>query len=194
MKTKTISKLFLTAIFILTVSLIFPFCNSGKDNSDNTGKKVLTDRIQYDVLIKTPDPDLDWWTQNIEGSKRENFIRTFLKLASDGKVKAYDYYNNPMTPDEVKKIGNSVDTITIDDVKNPNSTYDTVIKNELNIQEVTKVRFLEEWYLDEKKMSFDKKVVGLMLMRENYGDSLQLRGYSPLFWIYFDDKYPACMK
>ncbi len=194
MKTKTISKLFIATVFIITVAFIFPFCNSDKNNSDNAGKKVLTERIQYDVIIKTPNPDFDWWMQNIEGAKRETFVKTFLQLARDGKVKAYDYFNNPMTTDEVKKIGNSVDTITDNDAKNPNKSYDTVIKRELNIQEITKVRFLEEWYLDEKKMSFDKKVVGLMLMRENYGDSLELRGYSPLFWIYFDDKYPACMK
>ena len=82
----------------------------------------------------------------------------------------------------------------MEDINNADKMRDTVIKHELNIQSITKVRFLEEWYLDEKKLSFDKKVVGVMLMKENYGDSLELRGYSPLFWIYFDDKYPAKLK
>ena len=30
-----------------------------------------------------------------------------------------------------------------------------------------------------------------MLMKENYGDSMELRGYTPLFWLYFDKSYPA---
>ena len=194
MKTKTILTFFVAAIFMLTVAFVFSFCNNSKNNSDTTNNKLLTERIQYDVLIKTPDPDFDWWVQNIEGSKRETFVRTFLQLAYDGKVKAYDYFNNSLTVDQVKKIDNYVDTITVNNINDPIKTYDTIIKHELDIQKITKVRFLEEWYLDEKKMNFDKKVVGLMLMKENYGDSLDLRGYTPLFWIYFDDKYPACMK
>jgi len=146
------------------------------------------------VIIKTPDPAFDWWVQNIEGSKRESFVKTFLDLAGSGKVKVYDYFNEPLTPEQVKAMRSKTDTVRIIDEENSNSIRDTIVKDELNIQEVTKVRFLEEWYFDEKKLGFDKKVVGVMLMRENYGDSLELRGYSPLFWIYFDDAYPAKLK
>ncbi|MGD0710700.1 MAG: hypothetical protein ABR968_05910 [Bacteroidales bacterium] len=186
------SVLFITGI-IISVFLISA-CNGKKDETDNKGNKVLTERIQYDVLIKTPDPDFDWWVQNIEGSKRESFIKTFLKLATDGKVKAYDYFNNPLTTQQVKNIDKRVDTITVPDPKDPSKNKDTIVKTDLDIQRITKIRFLEEWSLDEKKMSFDKKVVGLMLMKENYDENAQLRGYSPLFWIYFDDSYPAKMK
>jgi len=186
------SVLFITGI-IISVFLISA-CNGKKDETDNKGNKVLTERIQYDVLIKTPDPDFDWWVQNIEGSKRESFIKTFLKLATDGKVKAYDYFNNPLTTQQVKNIDKRVDTITVPDLKDPSKDKDTIVKTVLDIQRITKIRFLEEWSLDEKKMSFDKKVVGLMLMKENYDENAQLRGYSPLFWIYFDDSYPAKMK
>ena len=168
-------------------------CKSDKSGSDKN-KKLLTERIQYDVIIKTPDPAFDWWVQNIEGSKRESFVKTFLDLAGSGKVKVYDYFNEPLTPEQVKAMRSKTDTVRIIDEENSNSIRDTIVKDELNIQEVTKVRFLEEWYFDEKKLGFDKKVVGVMLMRENYGDSLELRGYSPLFWIYFDDAYPAKLK
>ena len=168
-------------------------CNNNK-NDDFKNKKLLTERIQYDVFIKSPDPDFDWWNQNIEGSKREPFIKTILDLAYSGKVKAYDYYNNPLTPEQVKKIGYKNDTISTVDPNDPTKMHDTVIKTTLNLQQITKVRFLEEWYLDEKNFSFDKKVVGMMLMQENYDDSLHLRGYSPICWIYFDKSYPAKLK
>lgn len=171
-------------------------CVNDKNDKDYKNETQLTERIQYDVLIKTPDPDLDWWTQNIEGSKRETFVKTILDLAYNGKVKAYsgDYLYTLMTPEEVKAIENSTDTITVQNPDDPSKSYDTIIKNELDIQTITKVRFLEEWYLDEKNNSFDKKVCGVMLLRENYGDSLELRGYTPLFWIFFDDAYPAKLK
>jgi hypothetical protein len=187
-------KVFQFSLFIVAISFINSSCNGKKDEADNKDKKVLTERIQYDVLIKTPDPDLDWWVQNIEGSKRESFVKTFLQLAYDGKVKAYDYFNNPLTPEQVKNIDKREDTVSIVDPANPSKNKTAIIKQELNLQQITKVRFLEEWSMDEKKMNFDKKVVGLMLMKENYGDSAVLRGYSPLFWIYFDDSYPAKMK
>ncbi|MFA4853182.1 MAG: hypothetical protein WC868_08660 [Bacteroidales bacterium] len=194
MKTKTFSTLILIVFFILTGAFIFSSCNGKKESTDNSNKKMLTERIQYDVLIKTPDISFDWWVQNIEGSKRESFVKTILDLAYSGKAKVYDYFNEPMTTEQVKAIGNRSETISVMDPDGTNKTYDTIIKHELNIQQISKVRFLEEWYLDEKKLSFDKKVVGVMLMRENYGDSLELRGYTPLFWIYFDDKYPGKMK
>jgi hypothetical protein len=179
---------------ILLSIILISACTGKKDEADNKDNKLLTERIQYDVLIKTPDPEMDWWVQNIEGSKRESFIKTFLNLAYDGKVKAYDYFNNPLTPEQVKNIDNRVDTVSVPDPKNPEVNKDTVIKLKLDMQKITKVRFLEEWSFDEKKMNFDKKVVGLMLMKENYDEKAELRGYSPLFWLYFDDSYPAKLK
>jgi hypothetical protein len=190
---KTLAKTITLVLFTGTLLLIFS-CGGKNESTDNKDKTTLTERIQYDVIIKTPDPQFDWWVQNIEGSKRETFVKTFLQLAYDGKVKAYDYYNKPLTPAEVKQIDNRTDTISIQDLKDPEKMHDTIIKQELDLQKITKVRFLEEWSFDEKKLNFDKKVVGLMLMKENYGDSAEFRGYSPLFWIYFDDTYPAKMK
>jgi hypothetical protein len=183
-------------LYLLPIAFIIAIfaCNNKKTETDNKNKKILAERIQYDVMIKSPDPDYDWWRENIEGSKRETFVRTILDLAYSGKVKAYDYFNNPLTPEEVKKIGNRVDTVYYPDPVQPNKIIDTVFKTTLNIQEITKVRFLEEWYLDEKSYSFDKKVVGLMLMMPSYGDSSEIRGYMPICWLYFDDKYPAKMK
>ena len=169
-------------------------CSGKKDEAENKDKKVLTERIQYDVLIKTPDPDMDWWVQNIEGSKRESFVKTFLDLAYEGKVKAYDYFNNLLTPEQVKNIDNRIDTVSVPDPQNPVINKNMIVKSKLDMQKITKVRFMEEWSFDEKKMSFDKKVVGLMLMKENYDEKAELRGYSPLFWIYFDNSYPAKLK
>lgn len=189
---KSLTKTRLLAIFITSLIFIFS-CGEKKESTDGKDTKVLTERIQYDVLIKTPDQDFDWWVQNIEGSKRESFVKTFLDLASSGKVKTYDYLNLPLSKHQIDSILVRYDTITNIDPRTNVATR-VPVKEELNIQQITKVRFLEEWNFDEKKLNFDKKVVGLMLMKENYGDSTELRGYSPLFWIYFDDKYPAKMK
>jgi hypothetical protein len=182
---------------LLSIPVLFFYsCGNDSKTKDFKDETQLTERIQYDVLIKTPDPDLDWWTQNIEGSKRETFIKTILDLGTSGKVKAYsgDYLYTPLTTDDVKALCSTTTNTTIQDLKDPDKTHDTVIKSELDIQSITKVRFLEEWYLDENNLSFDKKVCGVMLMKESYDDSANFRGYSPLFWLYFDKDYPAKLK
>ena len=183
-------------ILLGIVSILFTTACNDKKN-EITNQKILTERIQYDVIIKSPDAEYDWWRENIEGSKRESFVRTLLELAYSGKVKAYDYFNNPLTPEEVKKIGNSTDTLQYIDPIDPNHIIDTVIKNTLNIQNITKVRFLEEWYLNEKDYSFNKKVVGVMLMMPYHStliDSTSGPLYTPICWMYFDEKYPAKLK
>ncbi|HNW98571.1 MAG TPA: hypothetical protein PKK00_09205 [Bacteroidales bacterium] len=184
------------SFFLLSLPALFMLSCSNNSNTEteNKDKNILVERIQYDVFIKSPNADYDWWRENIEGSKRENFVKTILDLAYTGKVKAYDYDNTPLTPEQAKGILNKVDTISIQDPNNTNVYKDTVIKNITDIKEISKVRFLEEWSYDDKKLSFNKKVCGVMLMRENYDDSLNLRGYSPTFWIYFDKDYPAKLK
>lgn len=179
-----------TGLMIIFASFLLSACN-GKKEENNKNKKVLTERIQYDVIIKLPNPEFDWWMQNIEGGKRETFVKTFIQLASSGKVKVYDYDNQPLSKHQIDSMLVWTDTIINVDPETNKSTK-VAVKEELNIQKVTKVRFLEEWYLDENKLSFDKKVVGMMLMKEHPRDSVMY--YSPLFWIYFDDQYPAKLK
>lgn len=167
---------------------------SCKNDTESSDQKIITERIQYDVYIKSPDAELEWYNQNLEGIKREDFVKTIINAAYDGKVKTYDYFNNPLSPEDVKKIDNRTDTITMKRATAPYDDYDTIIKTELNLQQITKVRFLEEWKMDPKTFQINKKVLGLMLMKENYGDSLELRGHTPLFWIYFNSKYPDALK
>lgn len=178
---------------LLALSGYITSCKNDKEKN-SSDQKIITERIQYDVLIKSPDVELEWYNQNLEGLKREDFLKTIINAAYEGKIKAYDYYNAPLTPEEVKKIDFKSDTITVQRATAPYNTYDTVIKTELNLQQITKIRFLEEWRMDPKSFQIDKKVLGMMLMKENYGDSMELRGYSPVFWIYFDSRYPDALK
>lgn len=178
---------------IVIWSLSFTSCKNDNQKNDKDSK-VITERIQYDVFIKSPDTELEWYNQNLEGLKREDFVKTIINAAYEGKVKAYDYFNTLIPAAELKKTYNRVDTVSLQDISDPNIMHDTVIKTELDLQQITKVRFLEEWKMNPENLSITKNVIGIMLLRENYGDSLELRGYSPMFWIYFDEKYPDVLK
>jgi len=52
---------------------------------------------------------------------------------------------------------------------------------------LTDLRFMEEWTFDPNTMCLQKNVVGFCLVAKDYHIDGQLRGFLPLFWVYFDD-------
>ncbi len=179
---------FLLIVVILAFSVVMPSCR----NRDDAGKNVVTKRIQYDVSLHNTDPEMDWWVQNIEGSNRDKLVKDILSRVSSGEVKAYDFLScKPYTAVEIKSMMKRVDTISIERSTPPYDLVDTVLVTEIRFSDITKLRFLEEWSMNEKTLAFTKKVAGICPLVERRTDSGELRGYKPLFWVFFDDKYPA---
>lgn len=179
---------FLLIVLILVLTSIMPSCR----NNEAAGKNVVTKRIQYDVSIRNTDPDMDWWVQNIEGSNREKLIKDILDRVTNGEVKAYDFLScKPFTASEIKSMMKRVDTISVERSTPPYDLVDTVLITEIRLSDISKLRFLEEWSMNEKTLAFTKKVAGICPLVERRTDSGELRGYKPLFWVFFDDKYPA---
>ena len=180
-----------TIYFILVFSLLFSItsCNNKKEDEK---KLVLTERIQYPVFIKCPyEEETDWWRENMEGPKREKFVNIILDAALSGKVKAYDYITDALLSNEqIEGIFNRYDTLVLTRAKPPYDEYDTIINTKLDRKYIHRITFLEEWYFDEKNFKMEKKVVGIAPAITSYGDSAEILGYRPLFWVYFDEKYP----
>lgn len=181
------NKFVFTALMLLSVTL-FTSCN----RDENKEKNIVTQRIQYDVLIRNTEPDMDWWVQNIEGSNREMLVKNIIKQVTEGKVKAYDFLSyTPFTTDEIKTMMKRIDSISVERSTPPYDLVDTVMISEIRLSEIVKLRFLEEWSMNEKTLAFTKKVAGICPMAERLTETGEVRGYKPLFWVFFDDKYPA---
>lgn len=181
------------SILIIISALFFYSCKTNTQKKEN--KNIITKRIQYDVNIKSPDVDFDWWVQNIEGQDRENFVKKIISAAYSGKVKTYDAcFNTPLSVDQVRAIENYSDTVTLQRSYSPYEEYDTIIGHQINLNQITRIRFLEEWYFEENKYEVKKKVLGIAPMIKKYNEEGVFRGYMPLFWIYFDKDYPAKYK
>jgi hypothetical protein len=167
--------LFLTALIACTV-------NSSR-------KQILAEKIQYDVPITNGDPQLDWWINNIEGSKREPFVKRIMEAAEKGEVRVFDYFNRPLTPQQLP--AQCIDTIyrTLVRTYPPYEEYDTMTIDAVTYQEITKIRFLEEWTWEPGNLNIEKKVIaiGPVVQREIAGESFN----QLLFWIYLDKRYPA---
>lgn len=177
---------FLFVFLILSTT----FLNSCTGNK--TEKNIVTKRIQYDVTIRNPEADMDWWVQNIEGSNREKLLEDIFQQVTEGKVKAYDFLSfSPFTSEEIKNMMKRTDSISVESPTPPYDLVDTVLVTEIRLSDVTRIRFLEEWSMDKKTLVFSKKVAGICPLVERRTDSGELRGYKPLFWVFFDDKYPA---
>jgi hypothetical protein len=178
---------------LIFVSILLLFLNFTACNKQQKPERAnVTQRIQYDVSIISPDPDYDWWVQNIEGSERENFVKNILNAVSDGKVKAYDFFSyKALASNDIKGIFRRTDTIALERPDPPHELIDTVLVHELSIKDISKIRFLEEWNMNGETLAFDKKVVGICPLVEAFTELGESKGYKPLFWVFLDQKYPS---
>jgi hypothetical protein len=177
MKTKL-----LTLVVLLSALAFLASCNRKEK------MEVLATKIQYDVPIYSDNPQLDWWVNNLEGSKRDPFVKRLIDAAEKGEVKAYDYFNVPLTTAQVMSLRK--DTIYQKLVREypPYQEYDTMIIQATDYRDVVKIRFLEEWKWDPEKLTMEKKVLGIApVTAKEYGGVIYNR---PLFWIYIDENYP----
>jgi hypothetical protein len=172
--------LFISIVFLLTI--IAYSCTSNK-------KEILAEKIQYDVPVINADPQLDWWINNIEGSKREPFLKRIMEAAEKGEVRIFDYFNHPLTPQQLP--AQCIDTIyrTLVRTYPPYEEYDTMTIDAVSYRDITKIRFLEEWTWEPGSVNIEKKVIaiGPVVQREIAGESFN----QLLFWIYLDERYPA---
>ncbi len=158
-------------------------------NGHSRKQQILTEKIQYDVPVVSSDPQLDWWINNIEGSRREPFLIRILDAAEKGEVRVFDYFNQPLTPLQVR--AQCIDTIyrTLLREYPPYEEYDTMTIDAVSFRDITKIRFLEEWTWEPGKVNLEKKVIALgpVVQREVAGENFN----QLLFWIYLDERYPV---
>lgn len=179
---------FILCIIILAVFFLQSCCRK-------PDQAIITKRIQYDVTIKSPDPDLNWWVQNIEGSSRETYLSHLFYAVYEGKVPAYDPWGyNEMSPKQAAMVGRRYDTIRLMRPTPPYDDYDTVITRSFTLDDITRLRFMEQWETDTLTMQFSKKIIGIAPLLQSFDHQGNLRGYSPMFWVFFDPSYPAVLQ
>ena len=159
----------LSGIFIF--STIFASCNKPETNNpkvkigDESNYAVIADTIINDVVIKNPDND-EWTDYCLRNLDKETFVNKLFKLVYSGELTPYDFFlDTPMTIEEVKTIE-----------KDP----------EYNRDNIAKVQFEESWYFDFENHKMMKKVQSVMIAYEIYDNEGKVKGYKPVFKIYFN--------
>lgn len=166
--------------------LALPFLISCNGTSK---KEILTEKIQYDVPVVNNDPRLDWWVNNLEGSKREPFLKRIMEAAEKGDVRLYDYFRQPLTP--AAAISSLTDTLykTLMRDRPPYEEYDTIIVMSVTSSDISRIRFLEEWRWDPATLEMEKKIlaIGPVIQKETAGSTYNRL----LFWIGTDKDFPG---
>jgi hypothetical protein len=169
-------------VLFLFLAWIVAGCEESNDG------EILATKIQYDVPISSENPQLDWWINNLEGSRRDPFAKRLLEAAESGEIQVYDYFNDALSVEEILSL--KYDTVyqTLKRNVAPYDEYDTVIYYEISYRDITKIRFLEEWRWDPGSLEIEKKVLGIapVTMIEYEGQEYN----RPLYWIYLEEGYP----
>jgi hypothetical protein len=171
----------ITAITFVTILFVLNSCNQDD-------KKVITEKIQYDVNIKSPDADYDWWIQNLPGPDREKLVKLIIEGAKSGKFKAYDYFQNPISTAEVRSIMADTIALRLMETEAPYKEYDTTIVNVIHLEDIHRLRFLEKWEIDEKSLQVEKTVYAIAPIARRI-DLNGIERWQPLFWIYTDESF-----
>ena len=172
---KNFFRLFFLWAGILPIFMFFTSCHPEKE-------EIITKRIQYDVNIKSPNPNYDWWIQNLVGPQREKLVKIILAGALSGKVNVYDYFFQPLNKMAVARILSDTLAIKIREPYPPYAEKDSLVISHIGINDILKLRFLETWRINTRTLQFTKVVNGIAPVARRIDAEGKIR-WQPLFWI-----------
>ena len=113
-------------------------------------------------------------------------------LMVDGSITAYsvgpvgtdDEFKKPLLASELKELFTRLDTQYTENLES--GDMDMVVQ-EINLEsrDIMMYNVKEDWIFDKQRSTMDIRILG---MQEKRGEDGEIRGYSPLFWLY----YPEC--
>lgn len=166
-----------THFVIVTILLFISGCQPGAEDR-------ITEKIVYDVQIKNTDANADWWQNNLPGPARDELVKKLMDGAKSGKVAVCDENGELISPEEAANIGIEITTMSFQRPEPPYDYFDTIVRSEIDYRDITRIRFMEEWYYDDRHNLIDKYVVAMAPVVENYGPDGKFRGYEALFWVF----------
>ncbi len=116
-------------------------------------------------------------------------------LLVDGSITAYDAgplltddeFKKPLLATELKDMFSRMDTQYTESLTT--GDMEMVIQPiELESRDIKMYKVKEDWIFDKQRSTLDIRIIGLAPMKEMRGEDGEIRGYAPMFWLY----YPEC--
>ncbi len=114
-------------------------------------------------------------------------------LMEDGSITAYDpgadgwddEFLKPLLSQQIKDKLSRTDTSMRE---NLNGEMEQIIQQiETNSEDIRRYRIKEDWIFDKQRSVMDVRIIGIAPMKANKGPDGDIRGYEPLFWLYFPE-------
>ena len=114
-------------------------------------------------------------------------------LLIDGSITAYDpgpllqddEFRKPLLTSELKEIFTRYDTVYVEDVNG--DLVPSVQEQTLESRNIMMYRLKEDWVFDKQRSKLDIRITGVAPMREVKGEDGEIRGYAPIFWLYYPE-------
>lgn len=116
-------------------------------------------------------------------------------LMVDGSITAYsvgpigtdDEFKKPLLASELKELFTRLDTQYTESLETGDME---MVVQEINLEsrDIMMYNIKEDWIFDKQRSTMDIRILGIAPMQEKRGEDGEIRGYSPLFWLY----YPEC--
>lgn len=121
---------------------------------------------------------------------KAHLISILMDEANAGNVTFYhtwdDEFTQPMNQEEINMLGCSVDTLIIYDPESLTETV-TVVKNEMNPDDIVRYRIKEVWYFDSETSRMNVRILGIAPIINRYDEDGQLLHSAPMFWAYYPE-------
>ena len=126
------------------------------------------------------------------------FVDMLLKAVRSGEVTAFadDRFSTPMSMDELNltTVG-TADTVPVTDPNDINKILEyRVTRAAFDAKSVVKIAMKEEWVFDREASRMFVRILGIAPLQNKYLPNGQIRGVSPMFWVYYPDLRPLLAK
>jgi len=168
----------------IMVSVIFITVSCKTKNEEQS---AFTTQLNYDVVLKNPDTVPDYRNRFMDDSTRIRFLKNIIDPILAGEITAYVWKGLKLVPESVTEFKNQF----VWNKSKPLSDSLNQMNYQVDLNEVTKIRYHEEWQLYKKNPIIDKRILAVTLIRDNYTDQGEYRGTEPLFYIFYDKEFMA---
>jgi len=111
-----------------------------------------------------------------------------IEGAKSGKFQAYDYFNKPISINEVNSTFADTMRLKLMKTEPPYEEYDTTIIQIIRNQDIQRLRFMEKWEINPKTLKIEKTVYAIAPIAKRI-DMNGIERWQPLFWIYTDKTF-----
>ncbi len=168
---------------------IYPSEEKGGDD-----QMIVAEKIAFDVFVDNTFPfieecygeKLPFYFCNIEPALKLQIVNSIIDAGIEKRTPVYDYFFNEMQDAEFEQIIERKDTISVFSEENPDIAKDSVVVFKLDRNQITRLKFVEQWTIDKQSLQFSKKVIAVSPSSVSYDEYGEFRGFRFLFWLLFD--------